>query len=70
MRVVGVLAMVMGLALGTVRCLVRFKWPVLAVLLVAPLVITWSPEVFALKGLGMFSWFVLARYVLKFIGRR
>ena len=70
MRVLGLLAMFMGPALGAVRCLARFKWPVLAVLLLAPLVITWSPEVFALNGLGMFSWFVLARYVLKFIGRR
>ncbi len=70
MQVLGLLATLTGLALMAVRCLARFKWPVLAVIALAPLVITWSPEVFALNGLGMFSWFVLARHVLKLIGRR
>ena len=70
MQVLGLIATVMGLALRAGRCLVRFKWPVLAVLLLAPLAITWSLEVFALNGLGMFSWFLLARHVLKLVGRK
>ncbi len=70
MQVLGLVATVMGLALGAGRCLVRFKWAVLAVLLLAPLAITWSLEVFALNGLGMFSWFLLVRHALKLIGRR
>ena len=52
MQVLGVLFMVMGAALRVARCLRRFKWPVMALLVVAPLVITWSLEVFALNGLG------------------
>ena len=46
MQVLGVLFMVMGAALRVGRCLRRFKWPILALLVVAPLVITWSLEVF------------------------
>ena len=52
MQVLGIFACVMGAVLRVVRCLARFKWPVLAILIVAPLVITWSLEVFALNGLG------------------
>lgn len=70
MRVLVLITTVVGLLLGVGRRLVRFKWPVLAVLLLAPLAITWSLEVFALNGLGMFAWFLLARHVLKLIGRR
>lgn len=70
MKVLGVLAVAVDPALRVVRCLVRFKWPVVAVLLLAPLAITWSPEVFALNGLGMFSWLLLVRHVLKLLGRR
>ena len=70
MQVLGLFACVMGAALRVVRCLVRFKWPVLALLIVAPLVITWSLEVFALNGLGILSWLVLARQLTRLIGRR
>ncbi len=70
MQVLGVLFMVMGAALRVGRCLLRFKWPVIALLVVAPLVITWSLEVFALNGLGIFSWLVLARQLTRLIGRR
>ena len=70
MQVLVVLSMVMGAALGVVRCLVRFKWPVLALLIVAPLVITWSLEVFALNGLGLFSGLVMVRQVLRLAGRK
>ena len=65
MQVLGVLFMVMGAALRVGRCLLRFKWPVIALLVVAPLVITWSLEVFALNGLGLFSGLVVVRQVLK-----
>ena len=65
-----VLTMVIGTALRVARCLVRFKWPVLALLIVAPLAITWSLEVFALNGLGLFSGFVVVRQVLKLAGRK
>lgn len=70
MQVLIVLSMVMGAALRVGRCLVRFKWPVLALLILAPLAITWSLEVFALNGLGIFSWLVLAKQVTRLIGRR
>ena len=70
MQVLGIFACVMGAALRVVRCLVRFKWPVLAILIVAPLVITWSLEVFALNGLGVLSWLVLARQLTRLLGRR
>ncbi len=70
MQVLVVLSMVMSAALGVGRCLVRFKWPVLALLIVAPLAITWSLEVFALNGMGLFSGFVVVRQVLRLIGRR
>ena len=70
MQVLGIFACVMGAVLRVVRCLVRFKWPVLALLIVAPLVITWSLEVFALNGLGILSWLVLARQLTRLIGRR
>ena len=70
MQILGLITTVVGLLLGVGRRLVRFKWPVLAVLLLAPLAITWSLEVFALNGLGMFSWFLLVRHALKLIGRR
>ena len=70
MQVLGIFACVMGAVLRVVRCLARFKWPVLAILVVAPLVITWSLEVFALNGLGILSWLVLARQLTRLIGRR
>ena len=70
MQVLGIFACVMSAALRVVRCLVRFKWPVLALLIVAPLAITWSLEVFALNGLGILSWLVLARQLTRLIGRR
>ena len=70
MKVPRVFARVMGTALRVGRCVMRFRWPLLAVLLVAPLVITWSVEVFALNGLGMFTWFVIGRHVLRLMGRR
>ena len=70
MQVLIVLSMVMGAALRVGRCLVRFKWPILALLVVAPLAITWSLEVFALNGLGIFSWLVLAKHLTRLIGRR
>ena len=69
MQVLGVLFMVMGAALRVGRCLqARFKWPVhdaVALLVVAPW--CWqdrSPpgarmEVFALNGLGIFSWLTI-----------
>ena len=70
MQVLVVLSMVMSAVLGVVRCLVRFKWPVLALLIVAPLAITWSLEVFALNGMGLFSGFVVVRQVLRLAGRK
>ena len=70
MQVLIVLSMVMGAALRVGRCVVKFKWPILALLVVAPLAITWSLEVFALNGLGIFSWLVLAKQVTRLIGRR
>ncbi len=70
MQVLVVLSMVMSAALRVARCLVRFKWPVLGVLLLAPLAITWSLEVFALNGLGIFSGFVVVRQVLRLAGRK
>ena len=70
MQVLGMFACAMGAALRVGRCLIRFKWPVLALLIVAPLAITWSLEVFALNGLGLFSGFVVVRKVLRLIGRR
>ena len=70
MQVLVVLSMVMGAALRVARCMVRFKWPILALLIVAPLAITWSLEVFALNGLGIFSWLVLAKQLTRLIGRR
>ena len=70
MQALRVLFMVMGAALRVGRCLRRFKWPVLALLVVAPLAITWSLEVFALNGLGVLSWLVLARQLTRLIGRR
>ncbi len=70
MQVLRVFARVMGAALRVGSCVMRFKWPVLVVLLVAPLAITWSVEVFALNGLGMFTWFVIGRHVLRLMGRR
>ena len=57
MNVLVMLSMVIGASLRVGQCLVRFKWPVLALLIVAPLAITWSLEVFALNGLGIFFWF-------------
>ena len=70
MQVLGMFACAIGAALRVALCLVRFKWPVLALLVVAPLAITWSLEVFALNGLGLFSGFVVVRQVLRLIGRR
>ena len=70
MQVLGMFACAMGAVLGVVRCMVRFKWPVLALLVVAPLAITWSLEVFALNGLGLFSGFVVVRQVLRLAGRK
>ena len=70
MQVLGMLARVMGAALSVCRCLVRFKWPVLALLIVAPLAVTWSLEVFALNGLGLFSGFVVVRQALRLAGRK
>ena len=70
MQVLVFLSMFMGAALRVARCLARFKWPVLALLVVAPLVITWSLEVFALNGLGLFSGFVVVRQALRLAGRK
>ena len=70
MQVLGMFASAIGAALRVARCLVRFKWPVLALLVVAPLAITWSLEVFALNGLGLFSGFVVVRQVLRLAGRK
>ncbi len=70
MQVLVVLSMVMSAVLRVALCLVRFKWPVLALLIVAPLAITWSLEVFALNGLGLFSGFVVVRQVLRLAGRK
>ena len=70
MQVLRVFARVMGAALRVGSCAMRFRWPLLALLIVAPLVITWSVEVFALNGLGMFTWFVIGRHVLRLMGRR
>ena len=70
MQVLGAFARVMGAAHKVGRCAMRFKWPILALLLVAPLVLTWSVEVFALNGLGMFTWFVIGRHILRLMGRR
>ena len=70
MKVLGVFACAMGAAMKVGRCVMRFKWPILALLVVAPLVITWSFEVFALNGLGIFSWLVMARQLTRLIGRR
>ena len=70
MQVLRVFAWVMGAALKVGRFVMRFKWPVLVVLLVAPLAITWNFEVFAFNGLGMFSWFVIGQHVLRLMGRR
>ncbi len=70
MQVLGMFACAMGAAIRVARCLVKFKWPVLGVLLLAPLVITWSLEVFALNGLGIFSWFLLARHAMRLFGRK
>ncbi len=70
MQVLEMFACAMGAALRVGRCMVRIKWPVLALLVVAPLAITWSLEVFALNGLGILSWLVLARQLTRLIGRR
>ena len=70
MQVLGMFACAIDAALGVARCLVRFKWPVLALLIVAPLAITWSLEVFALNGLGLFSGLVVVRQVLRLAGRK
>ena len=70
MQVLGMFACAMCAALGVARCMVRFKWPVLALLVVAPLAITWSLEVFALNGLGLFSGLVVVRQVLRLAGRK
>ena len=70
MQVLGMFACVVGAAARVGRCLLRFKWPVIALLVVAPLAITWSLEVFALNGLGIFFWLVLARQLTRLIGRR
>ena len=70
MQVLVVLSMVMGAVTRVARCLMRFKWPVLALLIVAPLAITWSLEVFALNWLGLFSGFVVVRQVLRLAGRK
>ena len=70
MKVLRVFARVTSAALKVEKCVMRYKWPVLAVLVLAPLVITWNVEVFALNGLGMFTWFVIGRHVLRLMGRR
>ena len=70
MQVLGMFACAIGAALRVGRCMVRFKWPVLALLVVAPLAITWSLEVFALNGLGLFSGLVVVRQVLRLAGRK
>ena len=70
MQVLGMFAYAMGAAIRAARRLVRFKRPVLAVLILAPLVITWSVEVFALNGLGIFFWFLLARHAMRLFGRK
>ena len=70
MRVLTVFTRFMKAAMKLGMCARRYKWPIVSLLLVAPLAITWSPEVFALNGLGLFSWFLLVRHVLKLMGRR
>ena len=70
MQVLMMFGCVTGIALRVALCMVRFKWPVLAVLVVAPLAITWSLEVFALNGMGLFSGFVVVRQVLRLAGRK
>ena len=70
MQVLGMIGCAVGAALRVGRCMVRFKWPVLALLIVAPLATTWSLEVFTLNGMGLFSGFVVVRQVLRLAGRK